>query len=32
MANSLLTIDMITRESLRIAHEKISFIGTIDRQ
>lgn len=32
MANSLLTIDMITRESLRIAHESLSFIGTIDRQ
>lgn len=32
MANSLLTIDMITRESLRIAHEKLSFIGSIDRQ
>lgn len=32
MANSLLTIDMITREALRIAHEKIQFIGTTDRQ
>lgn len=32
MANSLLTIDMITRESLRIAHEKAQFIGTVDRQ
>lgn len=32
MANSLLTIDMITRETLRIAHESLSFIGTIDRQ
>lgn len=32
MANSLLTIDMITRESLRVAHENLSFIGTIDRQ
>lgn len=31
MSNSLLTIDMITRESLRIAHEKLTFIGTIDR-
>ena len=31
MANSLLTIDMITREALRIAHEKLTFIGTIDR-
>lgn len=32
MANTLKTIDMITREALRIAHEKLSFIGTIDRQ
>ena len=32
MPNSLVTIDMITRESLRIAHEKCQFIGTTDRQ
>lgn len=32
MANSTLTIDMITREGLRIAHEKSQFIGTTDRQ
>lgn len=32
MANSLLTIDMITKEALRLAHEKLSFIGTINRQ
>jgi hypothetical protein len=32
MANSLVTIDMITREALRIAHEKSQFIGTTDRQ
>ncbi len=32
MANTLLTIDMITREALRLAHEKASFIGTINRQ
>jgi P22 coat protein - gene protein 5 len=32
MANSLLTIDMVTREALRIAHEKAQFIGTVDRQ
>lgn len=31
MSNTLLTIDMITRESLRIAHEKLTFLGTIDR-
>lgn len=32
MANSLLTIDMVTREALRVAHEKSQFIGTVDRQ
>lgn len=32
MANTNLTIDMITREALRLAHEKASFIGTINRQ
>lgn len=32
MANSLVTIDMVTREALRIAHEKCQFIGTVDRQ
>lgn len=32
MANSLVSIDMITREALRIAHEKTQFIGTVDRQ
>mgnify|MGYP001595239669 FL=1 len=32
MSNSLLTIDMITRESLRVAHEALSFIATTDRQ
>jgi hypothetical protein len=31
MANDLLTIDMITREAQRVAHEKLSFLGTIDR-
>lgn len=30
MANVLSTIDMITREALRVAHEQLSFIGTID--
>jgi hypothetical protein len=30
--NSLLTIDMITKECLRLAHEKATFIGTINRQ
>lgn len=32
MANSWLTIDMITRECLRLAHEKATFLGTINRQ
>ncbi len=32
MANTNLTIDMVTREALRIAHEKSQFIGTTDRQ
>lgn len=31
MANTLSVIDMVAREALRIAHEKLSFIGTIDR-
>jgi hypothetical protein len=31
VANTLSVIDMVTRESLRIAHEKLAFIGTIDR-
>ena len=32
MSNVLVNIDMITREALRIAHEKCQFIGTTDRQ
>jgi hypothetical protein len=32
MGNSVVTIDMVTREALRIAHEKAAFIGTTDRQ
>jgi hypothetical protein len=32
MSNSLVTIDMVTREALRIAHEKAQFIGTTDLQ
>lgn len=31
MSNSTLTIDMITREALRIAHEKLTYLGTINR-
>jgi hypothetical protein len=32
MSNSFKVIDMVTRESLRIIHEKSSFIATTDRQ
>lgn len=32
MANTLTTIDSITNEVLRLAHEKLTFIGTINRQ
>lgn len=32
MSNTLVTIDMVTREALRIAHEKCQFISTTDRQ
>lgn len=32
MANTLLTPDMITREALRILHQKCSFVGNINRQ
>ena len=29
--NRIITIDMITKEALRIAHEGMGFIDTIDR-
>src|SRR4051812_6486968 len=32
MANTLLTPTMITRESLRILHQKLNFVGSIERQ
>jgi hypothetical protein len=32
MSNQIVTIDMVTREALRIAHEKLQFVGTVDRQ
>lgn len=32
MANSLLTPQQITREALRILHQKLNFIGAINRQ
>lgn len=31
MSNTLVTVDMVTRAALDIAHEKLSFIGTINR-
>ena len=31
MSNTLPVIDMIAREALRIAHEKLTFLGTINR-
>ncbi len=31
MANTFSVIDMVARESLRIAHETLTFIGTVDR-
>lgn len=32
MANALLTPDDITRESLRVLHQKLNFVGSINRQ
>ena len=32
MANTFKVIDMVTKEALRIAHEKLTFISTVDRQ
>jgi hypothetical protein len=32
MANAFIVTDLVAKESLRIAHEKLQFIGTIDRQ
>ncbi len=32
MANSLLTPTMVTREALRILHQNLNFVGTINRQ
>jgi len=32
MANTLLTVDEITRESLRVLHQKTTFLGSINRQ
>lgn len=32
MGNTTLTTDLITREALRVAHEKLSFLGTINRE
>jgi len=32
MSNTNLTIDMITKEALKIAHEKLTFLSTINRE
>jgi hypothetical protein len=32
MANSFKVIDMVTKEAMRIAHESLAFIGTVDKQ
>lgn len=32
MSNTNLTPTMLTRESLRVLHQKLNFVGTIDRQ
>lgn len=32
MSNTNLTIDKITRESLRVLHQKLNFIGSVNRQ
>jgi hypothetical protein len=32
MANTLLTSDKITREALRILHQKLNFVGNVNRQ
>lgn len=32
MPNNLTVIDMVAREAQRIAHEKCTFLGTVDRQ
>lgn len=31
MSNTNLTIDMVTKEAMRIAHEKLAFLGTVRR-
>lgn len=32
MTQTLLTVDEITREALRVLHQKLNFVGSIDRQ
>ena len=32
MANTLSVVDMVAAEALKVAHEKATFIGTVDRQ
>ena len=32
MANSILTMTAVTREALRVLHQKANFLGSINRQ
>jgi hypothetical protein len=32
MTQTLLTVDEITREALRVLHQKLNFVGSVDRQ
>src|SRR5512135_1959563 len=32
MANALLTPTMVTREALRVLHQKLNFVGNVNRQ
>lgn len=32
MSNTLKVVDMVKKEALRIAHAKLAFVGTVDRQ
>ena len=32
MANSILTPTAVTREAIRVLHQKLNFVGSIDRQ
>lgn len=32
MSNTQLTIDMVTKEAMRVAHEKLAFLSTVNRE